>query len=52
MTLETIGRAQADGTGFAGRARWRGRWLMRLSVIDHRGGYRSQLRRVAFSRGE
>lgn len=34
MTLETIRRIQADGTCFAGGARWRDRWVMRLSVIS------------------
>jgi glutamate/tyrosine decarboxylase-like PLP-dependent enzyme len=33
-TLETIQRVQADGTCYAGGARWRGRWVMRLSVIS------------------
>ena len=33
LTMETIRRAQADGTCFAGGARWRDRWVMRLSVI-------------------
>src|SRR5262249_23278941 len=33
-TLETIRRVQADGTLFAGGARWRDRWVMRLSVIS------------------
>ena len=33
-TLETIRRVQADGTCFAGGARWRGRWVLRLSVIS------------------
>ena len=34
MMLETIRRTQADGTRFAGGALWRGRWMMRLSVIS------------------
>ncbi len=34
MTLETIRRIQVDGTCFAGGARWRDRWVMRLSVIS------------------
>jgi glutamate/tyrosine decarboxylase-like PLP-dependent enzyme len=34
VTLETIQRVQADGTCFAGGARWRDRWVMRLSVIS------------------
>jgi glutamate/tyrosine decarboxylase-like PLP-dependent enzyme len=34
MTLEAIRRVQADGTCFAGGARWRDRWVMRLSVIS------------------
>jgi glutamate/tyrosine decarboxylase-like PLP-dependent enzyme len=33
-TLETIRRVQADGTCFAGGARWQGRWVLRLSVIS------------------
>lgn len=33
-TLQTIRRVQADGTCFAGGARWRGRWVLRLSVIS------------------
>ena len=33
-TLETIRRVQADGTCFAGGARWRDRWVLRLSVIS------------------
>lgn len=32
-TLATIAAIQADGTCFAGGARWRGRWAMRVSVI-------------------
>ncbi len=34
MTLETIRRIQADGTLFAGGARWRNKWVMRMSVIS------------------
>jgi len=34
LTRETILRVQADGTCFAGGARWRDRWVMRLSVIS------------------
>jgi glutamate/tyrosine decarboxylase-like PLP-dependent enzyme len=34
MTQDTIRRVQADGTCYAGGARWRGRWVMRLSVIS------------------
>jgi len=34
QTLETIRRVQADGTCFAGGARWRDRWALRLSVIS------------------
>jgi glutamate/tyrosine decarboxylase-like PLP-dependent enzyme len=34
LTRETILRLQADGTCFAGGARWRNRWVMRLSVIS------------------
>lgn len=33
LTAETIARVQAEGTLFAGGARWRGNWVMRLSVI-------------------
>jgi glutamate/tyrosine decarboxylase-like PLP-dependent enzyme len=33
LTVETIARIQADGMLFAGGARWRERWVMRLSVI-------------------
>ncbi len=32
-TAGVIARVQADGTLFAGGARWRDRWVMRLSVI-------------------
>jgi hypothetical protein len=34
LTLETIRRIQADGTCFMGGARWRDRWVMRVSVIS------------------
>jgi glutamate/tyrosine decarboxylase-like PLP-dependent enzyme len=34
LTQETILRDQDDGTCFAGGARWRDRWVMRLSVIS------------------
>jgi glutamate/tyrosine decarboxylase-like PLP-dependent enzyme len=34
MTLDTVRRIQSDGVCFAGGARWRGRWVMRLSVIS------------------
>jgi len=34
-TLDTIARLQADGIAFAGGARWRGVWVMRLSVANH-----------------
>jgi glutamate/tyrosine decarboxylase-like PLP-dependent enzyme len=34
LTHATIARIQADGVIFAGGARWRGRWVMRLSVIS------------------
>ena len=34
LTGETILRVQDDGTCFAGGARWRDRWVMRLSVIS------------------
>ncbi|WP_431862646.1 pyridoxal phosphate-dependent decarboxylase family protein [Azospirillum sp.] len=33
FTLRVIRRVQEDGTCFAGGANWRGRWVMRLSVI-------------------
>jgi glutamate/tyrosine decarboxylase-like PLP-dependent enzyme len=32
LTEKVIERVQADGTCFAGGARWKGRWIMRLSV--------------------
>ncbi len=31
-TLAAIARLQADGVAYAGGARWRGRWVMRISV--------------------
>ena len=34
LTAETIAAIQADGVLFAGGARWRGQWVMRLSVIS------------------
>ena len=34
LTRETIARIQSDGVIFAGGARWRDRWVMRLSVIS------------------
>ena len=34
LTMETIAAIQADGVLFAGGARWRGRWVLRLSVIS------------------
>ncbi len=33
LTQATIERVQADGQCFVGGAQWRGRWVMRLSVI-------------------
>ncbi len=33
LTRETINRVQAQGQCFVGGAAWRGRWVMRLSVI-------------------
>ncbi|KQZ79131.1 pyridoxal-dependent decarboxylase [Mesorhizobium sp. Root157] len=35
LTLSTIERLQQDGTCFAGVAKWRDRWAMRLSVIGY-----------------
>jgi glutamate/tyrosine decarboxylase-like PLP-dependent enzyme len=32
-TLAAIARLQADGVAYAGGAKWRGKWVMRLSVI-------------------
>lgn len=34
-TLDTIARLQADGVAFAGGAKWRGDWVMRVSVSNH-----------------
>ncbi|WP_439495852.1 pyridoxal phosphate-dependent decarboxylase family protein [Bosea sp. (in: a-proteobacteria)] len=34
LTLAVIARVQADGVCFAGGAKWRDRWIMRLSVIS------------------
>ncbi len=34
LTKLVIDRIQADGVCFAGGAKWRGRWVMRLSVIS------------------
>lgn len=31
-TLATIARLQADGVAYAGGAKWRGKWVMRISV--------------------
>jgi len=33
-TLATIARLRADGVAFAGGARWRGQWVMRISVSN------------------
>ncbi|MBA5844841.1 hypothetical protein, partial [Escherichia coli] len=33
LTRLVVERVQADGICFAGGARWRGRWVIRLSVI-------------------
>ena len=33
LTLATIARVQHEGQCFVGGAQWRGRWVMRLSVI-------------------
>ncbi len=35
LTLKTIARLQQDGVCFAGGSKWRGRWLMRISVSGH-----------------
>ncbi len=35
LTLKTIARLQQDGICFAGGSKWRGRWLMRVSVSGH-----------------
>jgi glutamate/tyrosine decarboxylase-like PLP-dependent enzyme len=34
LTREVIAQVQRDGVCFAGGSRWRGRWVMRLSVIS------------------
>jgi glutamate/tyrosine decarboxylase-like PLP-dependent enzyme len=34
LTLRTIRRIRDEGTLFAGGAKWRGEWVMRLSVIN------------------
>jgi hypothetical protein len=34
-TLDTIARLQADGVAFAGGAKWRGAWVMRVSVSGY-----------------
>jgi glutamate/tyrosine decarboxylase-like PLP-dependent enzyme len=34
LTLRTIRRIQADGICFTAGARWRGEWVMRVSVIS------------------
>jgi glutamate/tyrosine decarboxylase-like PLP-dependent enzyme len=34
LTRRVIARVQADGVCFAGGAQWKGRWIMRLSVIS------------------
>jgi hypothetical protein len=34
LTQAVIDRVQADGTCFVGGARWRDRWVMRISVIS------------------
>jgi glutamate/tyrosine decarboxylase-like PLP-dependent enzyme len=34
LTEAVIARVQEDGVCFVGGARWRGRWVMRLSVIS------------------
>ena len=33
LTRETVTRVQSDGVCFVGGAQWRGRWVMRVSVI-------------------
>ena len=33
LTLKTIAAVQQDGVCFAGGAKWKGQWIMRLSVI-------------------
>lgn len=44
LTRATIARIQADGECFAGGAQWRGRWVMRLSVIGFEIGEADALR--------
>lgn len=39
LTRATIARIVADGTCFVGGAEWRGRWVMRMSII----GWETQL---------
>lgn len=34
LTRRTIARIQADGVAYAGGSEWRGRWILRLSVIS------------------
>jgi hypothetical protein len=34
LTLRTIRRIQENGICFTGGAQWRGRWVMRVSVIS------------------
>ena len=34
-TQSTVARLQSDGTIFAGAARWRGQWVLRLSIIAY-----------------
>lgn len=34
LTAETIARVQSDGVCFVGGAKWRDRWVMRLSIIS------------------
>jgi glutamate/tyrosine decarboxylase-like PLP-dependent enzyme len=34
LTLETVRRVQEDGVAFIGSASWRGRWVMRVSVVS------------------
>lgn len=38
LTLAAIAAVQADGTCFAGGAKWRGRWAMRVSIIGYATG--------------
>jgi glutamate/tyrosine decarboxylase-like PLP-dependent enzyme len=35
LTQATIARIQSEGVCYAGGSRWRGEWVMRLSVIGH-----------------